>query len=55
VKLNEGCDDVGVEELIKFCRDHLPHYMASWTDIFKDLPKTSMGKTQKLILREQRL
>jgi acyl-coenzyme A synthetase/AMP-(fatty) acid ligase len=53
VKLKEGCDDVGTEELIKFCMDHLSHYMASRTNIFGDLPKTSTGKTQKLILREK--
>ena len=53
VKLKEGCDDVDAEELIKFCRDHLPHYMAPRTVIFGDLPKTSTGKTQKFILRER--
>ena len=53
VKLKEGCDDVGAEELIKFCRDHLQHYMAPWTVTFGDLPKTSTGKTQKFILRER--
>jgi acyl-CoA synthetase (AMP-forming)/AMP-acid ligase II len=53
VKLKEGCDDVGAEELIKFCRDHLPHYMAPRTVIFEDLPKTSTGKVQKFILRER--
>lgn len=53
VKLKEGCDDVGAEELIKFCRDHLPHYMAPRTVVFEDLPKTSTGKVQKFILREK--
>lgn len=53
VKLKEGYDDVGAEELIKFCRNHLPHYMAPRTVIFEDLPKTSTGKIQKFILREK--
>ena len=52
VKLKEGYD-VDSQEIIKFCRDHLPHYMAPRTVIFEDLPKTSTGKTQKFILREK--
>ncbi|KAG6646243.1 isovalerate--CoA ligase CCL2-like [Carya illinoinensis] len=53
VKLKEGYDHVSDQEIIKFCRDHLPHYMAPRTVIFEDLPKTSTGKTQKFILREK--
>ena len=53
VKLKEGYDDVDPQEIIKFCRDHLPHYMAPRTVIFEDLPKTSTGKIQKFILREK--
>ncbi|GMH18908.1 hypothetical protein Nepgr_020749 [Nepenthes gracilis] len=41
------------EEIIKFCRDRLTHYMAPRTVVFEDLPKTSTGKTQKFILREK--
>ncbi|XP_038899534.1 probable acyl-activating enzyme 1, peroxisomal [Benincasa hispida] len=41
------------EEIIKFCRDNLPHYMAPKTVVFKDLPKSSTGKIQKLILKEE--
>ncbi|KAF8377712.1 hypothetical protein HHK36_031096 [Tetracentron sinense] len=52
VKLKEGCNSTSVE-IIKFCRDHLPHYMAPRTVVFEDLPKTSTGKTQKFILREK--
>ncbi|KAL6959878.1 Isovalerate--CoA ligase aae2 [Sarracenia purpurea var. burkii] len=52
VKLKVG-SSVEAQELIKFCRDHLPHYMAPRTVIFEDLPKTSTGKVQKFILREK--
>lgn len=52
VKLKEGFN-VDAEELIKFCRDHLPHFMAPRTVIFEDIPKTSTGKIQKFILREK--
>ncbi|KAL5778354.1 hypothetical protein ACOSP7_011280 [Xanthoceras sorbifolium] len=52
VKLKDG-RDVSAEELIKYCRGHLPHYMAPRTVVFEDLPKTSTGKTQKFVLREK--
>uniref|UniRef100_A0A3Q7HCI8 AMP-dependent synthetase/ligase domain-containing protein n=1 Tax=Solanum lycopersicum TaxID=4081 RepID=A0A3Q7HCI8_SOLLC len=32
---------------------YLPHYMAPKTVLFEDLPKTSIGKVQKFILREK--
>lgn len=53
VKLKDGCVNVTAADIIKFCRDHLPHYMAPRTVVFEDLPKTSTGKTQKFILREK--
>lgn len=41
------------KEIIQFCRDRLPHYMAPKTVVFKDeLPKTSTGKIQKFLLRD---
>ncbi|KAL3840966.1 hypothetical protein ACJIZ3_025557 [Penstemon smallii] len=52
VKVKEGFE-VSPEEIISFCRDHLPHYMAPRTVVFEDLPKTSTGKIQKFILREK--
>lgn len=52
VKLKEG-SEVSSEEIIKFCRDQLPHYMAPRTVVFEDLPRTSTGKVQKFILREK--
>lgn len=41
------------EELIAFCRENLAHYKCPRTIVFGDLPKTSTGKVQKFILREQ--
>ncbi|EHA8587950.1 Acetate/butyrate--CoA ligase AAE7, peroxisomal [Cocos nucifera] len=52
VRLKEGAD-VAAEDLIKFCRTRMPHFMAPKTVVFEDLPKTSTGKTQKFILREK--
>ncbi|XP_030950209.1 probable acyl-activating enzyme 1, peroxisomal [Quercus lobata] len=53
VKLKNG-SNASAEEIIKFCRDRLPHYMAPQTVVFEDdLPKTSTGKTQKFVLREK--
>lgn len=52
VKLKDGCVANG-EEIINYCRDRLPHYMAPRTVVFEDLPKTSTGKTQKYVLREK--
>ncbi|KAL2939638.1 putative acyl-activating enzyme 2 [Bienertia sinuspersici] len=53
VKLKDGCDGINEEEIIMFCREHLPHYMAPKTVIFQEIPKTTTGKVQKFILRER--
>ncbi|GFY86385.1 major facilitator superfamily protein [Actinidia rufa] len=40
-------------DLIEFCRARLPHYMVPRTVVFREeLPKTSTGKIQKAVLRE---
>ncbi|XP_073056281.1 butanoate--CoA ligase AAE1-like isoform X2 [Primulina eburnea] len=52
VKLKDGFD-VDPQDIMNFCRDHLPHYMAPRTVVFGDLPRTSTGKIQKYILREK--
>ncbi|KAL4649566.1 hypothetical protein ACB092_01G023000 [Castanea dentata] len=53
VKLKNGFN-ANAEEIMKFCRDRLPHYMAPRTVVFlDDLPKTSTGKIQKFVLREK--
>uniref|UniRef100_A0A803N5C0 4-coumarate--CoA ligase n=1 Tax=Chenopodium quinoa TaxID=63459 RepID=A0A803N5C0_CHEQI len=53
VKLKDGCNDVTSADIIKFCRDRLPHYMAPRTVVFEDLQRTITGKAQKYILREK--
>ena len=40
-------------EIIAFCRDHLARFKVPRTVVFGALPKTSTGKMQKFVLREQ--
>jgi fatty-acyl-CoA synthase len=40
-------------EIIAYCRDALAHFKAPRTVVFGPLPKTSTGKIQKFVLREQ--
>jgi fatty-acyl-CoA synthase len=40
-------------DIIAFCRDRLAHFKVPRTVVFGDLPKTSTGKIQKFVLREQ--
>lgn len=41
------------EAVIAWCRERLAHYKAPKTVVFGELPKTSTGKIQKFVLREQ--
>lgn len=41
------------EELIGFCRDHLPGFKIPRSFLFGELPRTATGKIQKFILRER--
>jgi acyl-CoA synthetase (AMP-forming)/AMP-acid ligase II len=52
VTLKDGASATEAE-IIGFCRERLPRYMAPRTVVFADLPKTSTGKTQKYLLREK--
>jgi fatty-acyl-CoA synthase len=45
--------DLTEQEIITFCRDNMAHFKTPKTIIFGELPKTSTGKIQKFILREQ--
>jgi 3-(methylthio)propionyl---CoA ligase len=40
-------------EIIAHCRDNMAHFKAPKTVVFGPLPKTSTGKIQKFVLREQ--
>lgn len=53
VKLKDGRGSVSEAQIIRYCRDKLPHFMVPRTIIFSDLPKTLTGKTQKFVLRER--
>jgi len=52
VEIKAGCA-VTEAELIAFCRDRLAHYKCPRIVVFCDLPKTSTGKIQKFLIREQ--
>ena len=41
------------DEIIGFCREHLARFKVPKTVVFGPLPKTSTGKIQKFVLREQ--
>ena len=52
VTLREGAQ-AGEEELIAFVRERLAHYKAPKAVVFQTLPRTSTGKVQKYVLRDQ--
>ncbi len=52
VELKDGAS-VTAEELVAHCRQHLAGFKTPKKIIFTDIPKTSTGKIQKFILREQ--
>jgi 3-(methylthio)propionyl---CoA ligase len=52
VTLKEGASATA-EDVIAFCRDHLARFKVPRTVVFSPLPKTSTGKIQKFVLREQ--
>jgi len=53
VTLKPGAGPVSAEDLIAWCREHLAHFKVPRTVVFGTLPKTSTGKIQKTVLREQ--
>ena len=53
VTLRDGVDNVSAQDIIDFCRDNMAHFKAPKTVIFGALPKTSTGKIQKFVLRQQ--
>ena len=52
VELKRDPDTVTEGEIIAFCRDNLAHFKCPRYVVFGELPKTSTGKIQKFILRE---
>ena len=53
VTLKPGAAAVSQEEIIRWCRDQLAHYKIPKHVVFGPLPKTSTGKIQKFVLRDQ--
>jgi acyl-CoA synthetase (AMP-forming)/AMP-acid ligase II len=52
--LKKGCEDCTPEEIMEHCRKNLASYKRPRSVIFiKELPRVSMGKVQKKVLREQ--
>ncbi|WP_269620650.1 AMP-binding protein [Zhongshania sp. BJYM1] len=52
IELKEGMTATG-EEIIEFTRQHLAHFKCPRQVIFTELPKTSTGKIQKFVIRDQ--
>ncbi len=53
VTLKPGAKGVAADDIIAWCRERLAHFKAPRTVVFGPLPKTSTGKIQKYVLREQ--
>jgi len=53
VTLRDGVNNVSEQDIIDYCRDNMAHFKAPKTVIFGSLPKTSTGKIQKFVLRQQ--
>ncbi len=52
VTLKPGAD-ASADDIIAFCRERLARFKLPKTVVFGPLPKTSTGKIQKFVLREQ--
>ena len=53
ITLKPEASEVSEEDLIDFCRERLARFKVPKTIVFTDLPKTSTGKIQKFVLRDQ--
>jgi fatty-acyl-CoA synthase len=53
VMLKPGAGEASAEEIIAWCRERLAKFKAPKSVVFGPLPKTSTGKIQKYLLREQ--
>ncbi|GAA3565919.1 MULTISPECIES: acyl-CoA synthetase [Marinobacter] len=53
VALKPEAGEISEEDLINFCRERLARFKVPKTVVFTDLPKTSTGKIQKFVLRDQ--
>ena len=53
LEVKPGTSVPSEQELIAFCREHMARFKVPKTVVFGPLPKTSTGKIQKFVLREQ--
>jgi len=53
VMLRDDAGEVSEQEIIDFCRANMAQFKAPRKVVFGPLPKTSTGKIQKFVLREQ--
>ncbi len=53
VTLHEAAAETSEQDIIDFCREHMAHFKAPARIVFGPLPKTSTGKIQKFVLRQQ--
>ena len=53
ITLKPDAADVTEEDIIEFCRGELAKFKVPKTVVFQELPKTSTGKIQKFVLRDQ--
>jgi fatty-acyl-CoA synthase len=53
LEVKPGAAEPSVEELVAFCRARMARFKVPKTVVFGALPKTSTGKIQKFVLREQ--
>jgi fatty-acyl-CoA synthase len=53
VTLRDDVDEVSEQEIIEFCRANMARFKAPRRVVFGPLPKTSTGKIQKFVLRQQ--
>ena len=53
ITLRDNYDDVSEDDIIAYCRENMAHFKAPKTVVFGTLPKTSTGKIQKFVLRQQ--
>jgi len=52
VELKAGAK-VSDKEIVEFCRERMARFKAPRAVVFGELPKTSTGKIQKFVLRQQ--
>jgi len=53
VTLKPGAPPIAARDIVQWCRDTLAHYKVPRHVVFGPLPKTSTGKIQKYLLRDQ--